>query len=503
MFRMVRAWLVAVPFLLGGADRARAQASLYLPLDDTRLPLLEHLIARGDVADPSPMIRPFRLADAVRVLGAADTAPTAANARLIRELRESFAEDTAEARWQVVIRAGGQAYTQKRRDQFHLGGEGTANPYLDLALQGVFGPIVASARPALDPRLIGDPDWPNRAQENLTGRLVEGYVGVQFRYGALTYGQLDRQWGPAGLPGIALSDIGYERQGIAFELGGGPVRLYAFGAGLRRQTDSIGQSVNRFFFGHRLEGRLSQNLRLALWETLVLQGVGRTLETPFANPVSPSVIANQFGIADTGSNVLLGVDLTWRLGARATLEVQAGLDDFWFNERQMKQDRWAFTVAARGPLGPRLGWRAYYTQVSSLALRTVNPQENFTDQGVGLGRNFTDMDQARVSVSIPVARAWLVTPDLSIQRQGEGRINSPYPLLVAGRQTSPMLFIGTVEKTYRVGVAAAGRQGPLDLVVDGGLHRVANEAHRPGVTITRIVGRVQAYLRWGRSGRFR
>ena len=52
----------------------QAQASPYLPLDDPRLPLLEHLIERGDIEDPSPMVRPFRRADALRVLEQADTA---------------------------------------------------------------------------------------------------------------------------------------------------------------------------------------------------------------------------------------------------------------------------------------------------------------------------------------------------------------------------------------------------------------------------------------------
>src|SRR6476620_5860827 len=57
-----------------GPPCVRAQASPYLPLDDPRLPLLEHLIERGDIEDPSPMVRPFRRRDAVRVLAAADTA---------------------------------------------------------------------------------------------------------------------------------------------------------------------------------------------------------------------------------------------------------------------------------------------------------------------------------------------------------------------------------------------------------------------------------------------
>src|SRR5262245_29322894 len=52
---------------------AGAQASPYLTLDDPRLPLLEHLIARGDIPDPSPMMRPFRRLDAVRALGMVDT----------------------------------------------------------------------------------------------------------------------------------------------------------------------------------------------------------------------------------------------------------------------------------------------------------------------------------------------------------------------------------------------------------------------------------------------
>src|SRR3954463_7729559 len=72
--------------------RVCAQASPYIPLDDPRLPLLEHLIARGELDDPSPMIRPFRRADAVRMLAAADTAGPLPSAGLIQRLRREFAD---------------------------------------------------------------------------------------------------------------------------------------------------------------------------------------------------------------------------------------------------------------------------------------------------------------------------------------------------------------------------------------------------------------------------
>src|SRR5688572_10337087 len=91
MPRLRHAWLAAA--LLGALAPARgaAQSSPYIPLDDPRLPLLEHLIARGDIADPSPMVRPFRRADALRVLSGADTAGEA-GAELVRRLWEDLRE---------------------------------------------------------------------------------------------------------------------------------------------------------------------------------------------------------------------------------------------------------------------------------------------------------------------------------------------------------------------------------------------------------------------------
>jgi len=57
MLANMRRFLTALA-LAGGLPPPgmNAQASPYLPLDDPRLPLLEHLIARGDVEDPSPII---------------------------------------------------------------------------------------------------------------------------------------------------------------------------------------------------------------------------------------------------------------------------------------------------------------------------------------------------------------------------------------------------------------------------------------------------------------
>lgn len=144
-------------------------------------------------------------------------------------------------------------------------------------------------------------------------------------------------------------------------------------------------------------------------------------------------------------------------------------------------------------MGEELSWRAMYTEVSSLALRAFNPADNFTDAGVGIGRNFSDYDLFSLRVSVPVRQRWLVTPELALFRQGEGGINVPYPV-GAARQDTPALFIGTMERTWRAGVLVSGEEGPLQLTGDFGLHHVTSAGHVEGETETKLVFRLRGTL---------
>ena len=484
---------------------AAAQTSPYIPMDDQRLPLLEYLITRGDVEDPSPQVRPFRQIDAVRALAAADTAPGTPSGRIIRELLDQFEDDTlAASRWSLRARAGGQAQSQKRRDQLHFGGDGSVNPYADVDVKGVFGPLIWSARPAIEPRLIGDPDWPNTGQENVTARLIEGYASAQWRWGELIYGQLDRNWGPTGIWGLVLSNYGYERQLAGVQIGRKKLRLLALGGDLS-PGDSLGSAVNRYYFAHRLDWQVSRRLTLGLWETVLITGVGRGFEIWYRNLVAPSILTNGFGIRlqNEGSNTIVGPDITWRATRGLTLQGTFALDDLWFNKRDQNRDRWGLTLAAFGPLGSRMAWRAIYSQVSSLALRTFDYSERYADANIGIGRNFTDDDQTSLFVSIPVAHRLIVTPELSFVRQGEGRLNDPYPEAQPTPGFNyPSFLVGTVEKTYRVGLSVVGaRLGPLDVQGVAGVNHVTNSGNIPGVTVTRFLGAIQATLAWSRHGR--
>jgi hypothetical protein len=495
MPRLQHVWLAAA--LLGALAPARgvAQSSPFVPLDDPRLPALEHLIARGDVADPSPMVRPFRRADALRVLAGADTAGEA-SAALIRRLREELREPADSQRWLVAARAGAQAYSHIRRDLYHPLGPDGVRPYAEFTGEASLGPFTLVSRLAAEPRIPDDPEWPGRRDLELAWRMPEAYLSAQFKYGSLFYGQMDRNWGPVGIEGIGLSDYGYNDTELAFDVGVDAVRLAGLARSLEDARDSTGARVHRYFFAHRLGVRVTDRLRLGLWETTVLAGADRDFDGRYRNPLSLLLFANQYGLGADG-NVLFGVDGRYRIGKGTTVEVQLGIDDFQY-ENTAGEDRypsrWAGTLAAHGPLGSRLSWRALYTQASSLAFRTLDPFESLTDGGVGLGRNFADMDRLTLTVGIPAGTRWLLTPELTLQRQGEGDINDPFPASPEEAGAIPQLFIGIVERTWRAAVAVSGRQGPLDLRASAGLHHVVNAGHRAGDTDDRFVGRLQATL---------
>ena len=104
---------------------------------------------------------------------------------------------------------------------------------------------------------------------------------------------------------------------------------------------------------------------------------------------------------------------------------------------------------------------------------------------------------------MPVGTRWLLTPELTVLRQGEGQITDPFPATGAEAGDIPQLFIGVVERTYRAAVGVSGRQGPLDLRASAGVHHVVNADHQEGRTVNRFEGRLQATLGLSRGGTLR
>lgn len=490
---LIRPWrwwgilLVLAPALLS------AQASPYIPLDDPRLPLIEFLITRGDIEDPSPMVRPFRRADLLSALDSAGLDSTSPAGRLAATLRSEYQQEDAEAWGRVTGRLGLQAYSNGRRDVIAPSGPDGVEPYADLGLTGVFGPIVGVMRPASERRVNDDPAWPG--QRNIDGvfRMVEAYLSAQFKWFSITFGDLQRNWGPVGNTGIPLSFYSYPRTSWAFYVGKRSINLRAVGAALRDETDIAGNVIHRYWFGHRLAFNITKRFQAAIWETTVLAGNDQNFDARFRNPASILLLANTYGQTAEG-NIMVGLDLHWQAARWLTLEAVLAIDDFQYQETSGANrypNRLAGTVAGFGPLGERLSWRVLYTRASSLAFRAMNPFESFTDDGVGIGRNYSDNDQLTAMISLPIRQRWIVSPRAVIRRQGEGLLTDPAPPR-QGAGSIPQIFSGTVQTTYRLGLVMSGKGGPIDLQANLGMNHVTNADHQMGVSRTEFQGWLQA-----------
>ncbi len=490
--RTLRLLLLALlaTWRLGTAQRA----SSYLPLHHWASPYLEHFIARGVMADPTPLTRPWREADVLKALADVDTTRLSAGERAV--VRRITAELTAsgkgeaasDARLRVDGNVGAAAATHARRDPLREAGTGHATANGGLALAFYWGSVVAVTHPFFDTRLKFDPDFHGKKDRIIAGRNAEAYISGQWRYGSVFFGSLDRNWGPSALDGLLISPEPYSYAHFAITLGTPRFHLEGLLTELDDLPDTSGATNHRYIVAHRLVMRPSGATTVALWEGTILAGPNRTLEPWYANILDLGLLA-QYD-ETTPNNSLLGFDVDTHVHG-AHLFTQVLLDDIQVDKGgagNTEPPSYGITLGAQGGLG-RAAWTAFYTQVANLTYRTPNPTEAVMRRGVGLGRNFSDYDQLTLRASVVAGPAVLLSPEVTLLRQGEGDFRSPYPP-VAAYPTTPRIFAGIVERTVRLAAAADWRGGPWQLHADGGAHLIHNYQHVSGAAKTRFVGSV-------------
>ncbi|MES2306061.1 MAG: capsule assembly Wzi family protein [Gemmatimonadota bacterium] len=470
---------------------ARAQGSPYLTLDDPDLPLLEHLISRGDVTDPSPFVRPFTRRDATRVLRQAQPS---ADSQLVARLLKRWDAPVGETTWRAAARVGAQGYGAARRDALQPAGDAHAGEfYGEAAVSGSFGALVVGSRVVAENRLKYDPDWTGDAEQrskHVAFRAAEAYVAAQWRLVHLHLGQVDRNWGPAGVPGLGVSNVSYPRPDLALDLVTSRLTAQFLFTPLPSERLANGDLVERYAAAHRIGWRPSDRFEVGAWETMILADEAESGTDAIGSLFSVMTFAAQFG-RKANTNSILGLDAHWRATHRLQLEAQFAGDDIRLGSTNTaageapRPNRYALTMGARGALPRGLSWRAHYVRVSALAYRTSNPLQNFAADGVGTVRVIPDNDELTGVISIPVARSLLMSPYLSWQRQGEGRLDVTPPF----NETTPTFLIGTVRRTIRAAVGLAGGVGPARILADVGVNRVRNADQVLGRSTSSLEGR--------------
>jgi len=483
-------WSVAVVRVASSQE-----ASPYLPIGHWSMPYIEHLIASGRIADPSPLNRPFRVEQVMRALDAVDSSVVSgAEWATVKQIRAELQRTMRGPSARIDIDAGIAGSSHARRDPLREAGVGHATFNGGANLMFYFGPAVVVTHPYFDTRLKWDPDYYGKKDRVIAGRFAEAYVSAQWRFGEIFFGSLDRNWGPRFTQGLLVSPSPYSYDQLDFRIGTDGIYFEGILTQLDDMTDTAGTVNARHFVAHRLVVRPPWNTEFSLWEGTLTAGDGRDLEPWFANIFTLGLI-QQYD-QNSQANNLLGFDVTTRLG-RTQVFGSVLLDDIQVdksNASDKEPPSYGFTVGAQGAIS-RFGWTAFYTQVTNLTYRTPNPAETVMRRNVGLGRNFSDYDQLTLRGSMIAGPSVLIEPEVTLLRQGQGDFRLPYPT-VAQYDSTPTLFAGTVTRTVRLALAGRAVHGRWTLSGDGGVHLITN-----GPEKTKWVGTIQLQWRTKKEGR--
>ncbi|HEU4628527.1 MAG TPA: hypothetical protein VFS08_02240 [Gemmatimonadaceae bacterium] len=487
MRRALRRLAIAAAGLVLATTALGAQASPYVPLDDPAYAYVDALLARGLLGELGALERPY---PARALLDAAlhDLAREGEDHHVrgwLASLRERAARyDPSAARPMSdsaggvevagAIALGGTTQSGRRSELLLADDDPGSFAAGELRLSAATGAVVAAGRYVLDQRWRDDPDYTGFTSGGVAGRVQDGYVAGQWRYGELFVGRLARNWGPPPLAGLQVSDAPFTYDHLYGRLGTGRLRLETIIARLDDAPGTFEPVVQRFLSIHRLAGRW-RGLELAATETYVYSGARRGFEPSLANPVAPVLLTHYND--DEEGNVSFAADALLRT-RWGSLGAQWMLDDFQFESGTDATDEppsYGATVTAEGlPLWGAQRWFASYTRVANLAYRTFERGDSYVSRGVGLGRAFSDYDEWRGGLDLALLTSAPLRLYVARRRQGEGDYRRPFPPVEAYDRT-PAFLSGDVARVTRVGLRSAGAVRGLAWELDAGYNRVRGE----------------------------
>jgi hypothetical protein len=481
--------------------------SRYLTDASWTAPFLDHLDRAGLLPGLDPLTRPLSRRAVARAVSAVDTAGLApAVTTTLGAIATELADPVHAARWALDGRIGMSAASDPSRwilrpfaDSAGLYPTGA----LEASVEFPYGVLVT--KPTLDNRLKYDPTYLGKKDRVIAGRDAATYVLASGRWFGAFLGRVDRNWGPPETHGLLLSPVPYSLDHLLVRFGGDRLRLEM----LASQLDPIvpwdtatPEPVQRWLVSHRLVVHPSARLAFSLGESILY--AGDALPWRFLNPATLGLLT----IYDAGpeANALLAADAVWHAGRATRLFGQLLVDDLQVdNSTQGDQEPPAYglTLGASGGLGRgRFAWTASYTRVSNLAYRTPLNEHQYSVDGLGIAREYSDYDEAQARLTVLAAPGLLLGGSVAVQRQGEGDFHQPYPPVDAFADSLTFLT-GTVSTAVQPGLEAAWSPRPWVMArLSLGYRSTSDAGHVAGASEDRWVWRVGVSLRRRYAGTF-
>jgi hypothetical protein len=301
------------------------------------------------------------------------------------------------------------------------------------------------------------------------------------------------------MDGLMLGDYAYTYDHLYGLIGNDKIHWSTVIARLDNDIPTIGPEVQRYFSIHRIALHLG-NFELAGSESFVYSGVSRGFEPTLANPFN--ILGLTWRNERQDGNLGLGGEASLRTERFGNFAGQLFIDDLQIDQScdpNCKQpSSYGLTVSAQGlPLAGDQRWFASYTRVSNLAYNNKNPDEHYDVFGVGLGRGFSDYDEARVGADLALIPRTPIKLYLAHRRQGEGSYLAPFPDPIDYAAT-PGIFSGVVMGVTRLAASGVTKWRDAELSADVGINHTTNDQHIVGATRTGIEGRVKVAIepRW-------
>ena len=456
---------------------ARAQGVAYVPLDDAVMPTVDALVARGALPGLSSLDRPYTAGALLRAADAALAAPHTPTVerwlRMVRRVATRHAapasDSTVGVRLSVTPFVTGQ--TTGARELMLPAGAGGTRPGVDAALSFGTDRFAGVGRLRIDQALKTDPEFVGKRDRVVAARMEDAYLTGRWRYAALSYGRVARNWGPGPLHGLQVGHYADSYDHLHARLGGDALSLSTIVARLddMRVGDSVAQ---RYFAAHRFAARW-RNVEAAATETVVYGGVARGFEPSLANPLT---VFNLLQYTDRESlNVTYGLDLA----VRTRFGYAAGqllLDDFQVDDcgpNCEEPPSIGYSLVAEGvPLTGPVRAFASYTRVTNLTYRAPLAWERYTWLDLGLGRGQSDYDEGRAGVELEPPYGGPLRLYYARRRQGEGDYRTPFPA-VSDYGETPEIFEGVVVGTHRA-AAQWSMAGVISAFADIGYNWAVN-----------------------------